>query len=123
MRQIRVYHRTKANGSAGRGTLLPQRISCGNLMLFAPSNETIFAYINFIYENHLHTHKHTQAPTRARTHLNTHTHAEQFRGPHKYATILGALTTVRMSVKLRAPFAQLFMHACVGVCVRMLCAL
>lgn len=69
MRQIRVYHRTKANGTMGVA-LLPQRISCGNLMLFAPSNETIFAYINFIYENHLHTHKytHTQADahTRAR---------------------------------------------------------
>lgn len=47
--------------------LLPQRISCGNLMLFAPSNETIFAYINFIYENHLHTHKHTHTQADAHT--------------------------------------------------------
>lgn len=52
---------------------LPQRISCGNLMLFAPSNETIFAYINFIYENHLHTHKHTH--THMHTQADAHTRA------------------------------------------------
>lgn len=52
---------------------LPQRISCGNLMLFAPSNETIFAYINFIYENHLRTHKHTH--THMHTQADAHTRA------------------------------------------------
>lgn len=108
MRQIRVYHRTKANGTMGVA-LLPQRISCGNLMLFAPSNETIFAYINFIFENHLHTHKHAHTRTCSRAHAFKYTHTVWW--PLKVWYNIGCAG---------APFGQLFMHACVCV-VRAVC--